>query len=105
MITPQTYHTEAELFIRSHAHGPFEFGTVIKPDMPAWEEWLRYFARKGLEVQRSFMRSRWANGYVVPCLNPEDFDPSSRPASRTEPMSQRATPAGPRRETRMYSNP
>lgn len=102
MITPQNYHAEFEMFVKNRPHDPNNFGFVLKPDMPEWDQWLRYFASKGLDAQLSFMRSRWANGYAVPCRRPEDFDQpvsQARAASRPDSMSQRATPSAPRNET------
>jgi len=70
---------EAILFMRSRPRNPDgTIGFSVVPETPEWTAWQAYFRSNGMRRQASFMRLRGTAGYMVPCRNPSDFDPSHR---------------------------
>lgn len=70
---------EAILFMRSRPrNADGTIGFTVMPDTPEWTAWQAYFRANNMNRQRNFMRSRGKQGYMVPCRNPSEFDPSFR---------------------------
>ena len=78
MITADTYHDEAKLYMLSRGKIDGGIGVQLtRLDQQAWQ-WICYLQAKGLKSASSFARERVSAGktYHVPAAWPADFDPT-----------------------------